>query len=124
MQALSKFCCQNKKCPDYGKRDANNLTVCGKFGKNGHIRLLYCRTCKKRFSERKGTPLFHMKLAEKKAISLLEHISESCGVRKTGRLVGVNRNTVMRYSRLAGEHAQMLHDELVAFSPKDHRGSV
>ena len=46
MQALSKFCCQNKKCPDYGKRDANNLTVCGKFGKNDHIRLLYCRTCK------------------------------------------------------------------------------
>jgi len=120
MQALSKFCCQNKKCPDYGKRDADNLTVCSKFGKNGHIRLLYCRTCKERFSERKDTPLFHMKLGEKKAISLLEHISESCGVRKTGRLVGVNRNTVMRYSRLAGEHAQMLHDELVAFSPKDH----
>lgn len=124
MQALSKFCCQNKKCPDYGKRDADNLTVCDRFGKNNHIRLLYCRTCKKRFSERKGTPLFRMKLPEKKTISLLEHISESCGVRKTGRLVGVNKNTVMRYSHLAGGHAQSLHDELVAFSPKDHRGSV
>jgi transposase-like protein len=124
MQALSKFCCQNKKCLDYGKRNANNLTVCGKFGKNGHIRLLYCRTCKKRFSERKGTPLFRMKLGEKKAISVLGHIAESCGVRKTARLVGVNRNTVMRYSRLAGQQAQRLHDELVAFSPKDHGGSV
>jgi transposase-like protein len=119
MQALSKFCCQNKKCPDYGKRGANNLTVCGKFGKNDHIRLLYCRTCKQRFSERKGTPLFRMKLGRKKAVSLLEHISESCGVRKTGRMIGVNKNTVMRYSRLAGEHAKMLHDELVAFSPED-----
>jgi len=119
MQALSKFCCQDKKCPDYGKRNANNLSVCGWFGKNNHIRLLYCRTCKSRFSERKGTPLFRMKIDEKKAISLFEHISESCGVRKTGRLVGVNKNTVMRYSRLAGEHAKALHDELVAFSPKD-----
>jgi len=119
MQALSKFCCQNKKCPDYGKRDANNLTVCGKFGKNDHIRLLYCRTCKQRFSERKGTPLFRMKLDQKKAVSLLDHISESCGVRKTGRMIGVNKNTVMRYSRLASEHAKMLHDELVAFSPED-----
>lgn len=119
MQALSKFCCQNKKCKDYGKRDANNLSVWGWFGKNNHIRLLYCRTCKKRFSERKGTVLFCMKLDEKKTISLLEHIAESCGVRKTGRLVGVNRNTVMRYSRLAGVHAKMLHDELVAFSPKN-----
>jgi LacI family transcriptional regulator len=119
MQALSKFCCQNKRCPDYGKRGANNLSVCGKFGKNDHIRLLYCRTCKKRFSERKGTPLFRMKLEKKKAISLFEHISEGCGVRKTERLVGVNRNTVMRYSRLAGEHAKALHDELVAFSPEN-----
>jgi LacI family transcriptional regulator len=119
MQALSKFCCQNKKCPDYGKRGANNLTVCGEFGKNNNIRLLYCRTCKSRFSERKGTPLFRMKLDRKKAVSLLDHISESCGVRKTGRLIGVNKNTVMRYSRLAGEHAKMLHDELVAFSPED-----
>jgi len=43
MQAPSKFCCQNKKCPDYGKRGAKNLTICGWFGKNNHIRLLYCR---------------------------------------------------------------------------------
>ena len=34
MKALSKFCCQNKKCPDYGKRGRNNLTVCGWYGKN------------------------------------------------------------------------------------------
>jgi transposase-like protein len=119
MKAFSKFRCQNKKCPDYGKRNANNLTVCGWFGKNNNIRLLYCRTCKERFSERKGTPLFRMKLGQEKAVSLLSHISEGCGVRKTERLVGVNRNTVMRYSRLAGEHAKLLHDELVAFSPKD-----
>ena len=119
MQALSKFCCQNKRCQDYGKRGANNLSVCGRFGKNNHIRLLYCRTCKKRFSERKGTPLFRMKIEENKAISLFEHISEGCGVRKTGRLVGVNRNTVMRYSRLAGGHAKALHDELAAFSPEN-----
>lgn len=60
-----------------------------------------------------------MKLEKEKAICLFEHISEGCGVRKTERLVGVNRNTVMRYSRLAGEHAKALHDELVAFSPEN-----
>jgi LacI family transcriptional regulator len=124
MKTLSRFCCQNKKCPDYGKRNTNNLSVWGRFGKNNHIRLLYCQTCKKRFSERKGTVLFRMKLDEKKAISLLEHIAEGCGVRKTERLVGVNRNTVMRYSRLAGENERMLNDEMVAFSHKNQRGSV
>jgi LacI family transcriptional regulator len=124
MQALSEFCCQNSKCPDYGKRGANNLTVCGRYGKNNHIRLLYCRTCKTRFSERKGTPLFGLRLSEEKMISLLEHICESCGVRKTSRLVGVHRDTVTRYILAAGEHAQALHEELVAFSPKHEGGPV
>jgi len=119
MNALSKFCCQNKKCPDHGKRGANNLTVCGWYGKNKHIRLLYCRTCKKRFSERKGTPLFGLRLPGEKMVCLLDHISEGCGVRKTGRLVRVHPDTVTRYILAAGKHAKALHDELVAFSPKD-----
>ena len=124
MDDLSRFCCQNKDCPDYGKRGTGSLTVCGRFGKNQRIRLLYCRTCKARFSERKGTPLFGARLDEKKIVSVLAHVSEGCGVRKTSRLVGVNKNTVMRYSRLAGEHAHDLHEELIAFSPGDPRGAV
>jgi len=124
MDDLSRFCFQNKGCPDHGKRGAGNLTVCGWFGKNQRIRLLYCRTCKARFSERKGTPLFQARLDEKKIISVLAHVDEGCGVRKTSRLVGVNKNTVIRYSRLAGEHAGALHDELVAFSPGDPRGAA
>jgi hypothetical protein len=55
---------------------------------------------------------------------VLEHIDEGCGVRETGRLVGVHRDTVMRYSRLAGNHAHEVHEELVAFSPEDPGGAV
>jgi LacI family transcriptional regulator len=55
MQALSSLSCQNKKCRDYGKRKANNLSVCGWHGINNHIRLLYCRTCRSRFSETENT---------------------------------------------------------------------
>ncbi len=117
MEDLSKFCCQNKNCPDYGKRNAKNLVVRDWFGKNRDIRLLYCRTCKQRFSERKGTVFFRTNLDVEKAISVMRHLSEGCGVRKTGRLAGVNKNTVMRFCRLAGEHGKALHDELVAFSP-------
>ena len=124
MEAPSKSCCQNKKCPNYGKHGAKNLTVCGRFGKNKHIRLLYCRTCKQGFSERKGMPLFGMKLDKEKTISVFKHISEGCGVRKTGRLVSVHPDTVTRYSRAVGDHAQAIHDELVAFSPRNKRGSV
>ena len=49
----------------------------------------------------------------------LEHLREGCGTRATSRLVQVDKNTVTRYVRLAGPHAQRLHHELVAFSPAD-----
>jgi LacI family transcriptional regulator len=124
MDDLSRFCCQNTLCDDYGKRAAGNLTVCGHFGKGLRLRLLYCRTCKARFSERKGTPLFQARLNEDKILEVASHVAEGCGVRKTGRLVGVTPNTVSRYSRLFGQHAKALHDELVAFSPAHPRGAV
>ncbi len=117
MDDLSRFCCHNSLCADYGTRGAGNLTVCMHYGKHKHLRLLYCRSCQARFSERKGTPLFQSRLPDNKCLSILEHIAEGCGVRKTSRLVGVNRSTVTRYAVLAGDHAQTLHDELVAFSP-------
>jgi hypothetical protein len=121
---LSHFCCQNEPCPDYGKRGIGNLTVCARYGKDKQRRMLYCRACKARFSERKGTPLFGSQLTEEKALSVWEHLAERNGVRATARLVKVNRNTVVRYSRLAGGHARQLHDEFVAFSPEHPAGPV
>ena len=82
--------------------------------------MLRCRTCHVRFSERKGTPLFDTRLPPDTVAAVLEHIAEGVGTRKTARLVGVHRDTVTHYVRLAGGHAQRLHDELVAFSPDDH----
>ena len=124
MDDLSRFCCQNSECPDYGKRGGENLSVCDRYGARKQWRMLRCRTCQARFSERKGTPLFGSDLPEEKVLAILEHIVEGCGVRETARLVGVHRDTVMRYSRLAGKHAREVHDELVAVSPRDSGGAV
>ena len=115
---LSRFCCLNEQCSAYGRRGAGDLTVCARYGKDGRRRMLYCRCCKARFSERKGTPLFGSQLTEEKALSIFEHLAERNGVRATARLVDLNRNTVVRYPRLAGGHARRLHDELAAFSPE------
>src|SRR3954468_10440743 len=118
MDDLSRFCCQNSRCPDFGRRNAGNLTVTGRLGKSGQFRLLYCRTCRDRFSERKGTPLYRAHLPEDQVTSILEHIHEGRGVLQTARLVKVHPDTVSRYSRTAGEHARAAHDELVACSPE------
>ena len=58
-------------------------------------------------------------MPDAKALDVLNHIREGCGTRATGRLVGVDKNTVTRYIAMAGAHAQPLHQELVAFSPHD-----
>ncbi|MGH3053686.1 MAG: helix-turn-helix domain-containing protein [Gaiellaceae bacterium] len=118
MHDLSVFCCQNTDCPDFGKRGQDNLTVCGYYGQHQR-RLLYCRSCKARFSERKGTPLFDTRLSQEQVVAVLHHLAEGCGVRQTARLTGVSKDTVIRYRLRAGEQAQQLHDELVAFSPSN-----
>jgi transposase-like protein len=124
MRPLDQLCCQNSRCPLYGQRGQGNLSVCGWIGKKKTIRQLYCRACKARFSERKGTPLYHAKLPSERIVAILDHIREGCGVRQTGRLVGVSKNTANRYIWLAGDHARQLHDELVAFSPSDPGGPI
>jgi LacI family transcriptional regulator len=124
MDDLAPFCCLNPACPDHGVRGRTNLVVHGRYGAQRQYRLLRCRTCNTRFSERKGTPLYRSHIPPEKAVSILEHLAEGCGVRQTERLVRVHRDTVMRYGRMAGDHAHELHDELVAFSPTDPRGPV
>ena len=119
---LSRYCCQDPRCPDYGKRGQGNLTVCGHYGKTRPIRLLSCRTCQARFSERKGTPLFGGCLPEDKARDVIGHRADRTGVRATARRPGATPDTVARYARERGEPARPTHDELVASSPSDPRG--
>jgi transposase-like protein len=124
MDDLSPFCCQNPDCPDYGLRGRDNLRVCFRYGPAKQRRLLACRTCQQRFSERKGTALFATRLPHPQARAVLQHLAEGGGVRQTARLTGVAKDTVVRYALKAGVHAQQLHDELVAFSPGDPGGAV
>ena len=124
MDDLARYCCLNSECRDHGKRGAGNLTVTSRYGPEKARRMLRCRTCQARFSERKGTLLFDSRLPPEKLGSVLEHIAEGCGVRQTGRLCRVNRGTVGRLSRMAGEHARALHDELVRLSPPNPRDPV
>ena len=123
MDDLQKFCCPNKECSAFGIRDGENIRVKDTYGRND-TRLLQCKVCKQRFSEHRGTIFFDSRLPKDKVVSIVEHVVEGNGMRKTGRLLNVDADTVIRYTRLAGKHAEALHDELVAFSPKHRRDTV
>lgn len=122
MDDLSRFCCHNPDCPDYGLRGRDNLRVGFRYGPRKQRRMLVCRTCQGRFSERKGTALFAARLPEDQALAVFQHLQDGCGVRQTARLTGVDKDTVVRYALRAGDHAHQAHDELVAFSPSDPGG--
>ena len=116
--------CHNIDCPDHGKRGHGNVYFRGWSGRDKQIRMVYCRTCKRSYSERKGTALERSQLPTDKVVSVLDHLREGCGVRATSRLTGVSRDTISRYIALAGNQSKNLHDELVAFSPSDQGGPV
>ena len=109
MENLSAFCCQPPECPDYGKRGLVNLSVTAYYGSESKRRMLRCRICGARFSERKGTPLFDIRLPEEKVAAILSRLNEGCGVRKTSLLLGLSKDTVTRYALLAGKHACSSH---------------
>jgi hypothetical protein len=114
---IEHFFCHNSDCSDHGKRGHGNVYFRGWSGRDKQIRMVYCRTCKKSYSQRKGTALERSQLPTDKVVSVLDHLREGCGVRATSRLTGVSRDTISRYIALAGDQSKNLHDELVAFSP-------
>lgn len=96
MDDLSRFRRLNSGRPDRGVRGGTNPSVRGRRGKAAPFRLLRRGSCGRRFSERKGTPLFRSRPPPEKANAVLERVAEGRGVRQTGRLAGARRDTVAR----------------------------
>ena len=113
MKPLSEFCCINTECSEHGKRGGENMRIHQTYGKSDTIRLLECKVCGHKFSERAHTALSGSRLPRDKIISILHHLAEGCGQRRVCRLVGVSRDAVRRLLGIAGRHAKALHDELV-----------
>jgi transposase-like protein len=119
MDDLERFCCQNPQCSLFGQRNAGNLSIHDRFGKDRQFRLFSGNACQHTFSENKGTVFFRTKLPHHQVVAVLQHLQEGCGIRQTARWVGVPRDTVVRLARWAGAQAQAAPDERVAFSPCD-----
>jgi InsA C-terminal domain len=109
----SHLACPNPDCSDYARRGAANLRLHGWSGTGHRIRCLHCATCGTDFSERANTPLFGLTSSQDTLAAIAEHLADGCGVRATARLCKVGRNTVLRFIRRFGRHAELFHDEKV-----------
>ena len=104
--------CVNLKCEYFGVKGQENVMVRRRYGID-QIRFVRCRQCREEFSERRGTPLFDLRLSLGKIISVVSHLAEGIGVRKTSRLTKVSKDTVGRINKRVGKHAKKVHDILV-----------
>ena len=112
-EGYSHLACPNTDCPDYGRRGAANLRLHGWSGRSKRIRCLRCANCGTDFSERANTPLFGLRTDEGVLVAIASHLAEGLGSRATARLTGVSLNTVLRFTKLFGKHAELFHDEMV-----------
>jgi transposase-like protein len=109
-EEYSHLACPNPDCPGYGQRGTGNLRLHGWSGRGQHIRCLRCATCGTDFSERANTPLFGLRTSEDTLAAIARHLADGTGVRATGRLCGVSLNTVLRFTKRFGHHAELFHD--------------
>lgn len=105
LEELNKFFCPNENCPDHGKVGNGNIRLKERYGKN-NIALLRCTTCKKCFSENRGTPFFGLHTPKEKVLLALAVFAEKGSIRGTGRAIGADKDTVQAWLRKAGEHCE------------------
>jgi hypothetical protein len=105
--------CPNPDCKAYGQRGCGNLRLHGWSGRGHRIRCLHCATCGTDFSERANTPLFGLRTSEDTLACIARHLADGTGVRATGRLCGVSLNTVLRFTKRFGHHAELFHQSQV-----------
>lgn len=111
MEELNKFFCLNENCSDYRKVGNGNIRLKERYGKN-ETALLVCKTCKKCFSETRGTPFFRLHTPKEKVLQALAMLVEKGSIRGTARAMGIDKDTVCAWLKKAGEHCEEVTEYL------------
>ena len=111
----SKFFCWNEDCEAYQKRGQGNITPAYYDGKDNDILILQCSICKKKFSENKGTMFFRKKTKKDTIVKALKSTSEGTGIRATGRIFDINKNTILSWVNEGGKHSEELEKNFSEF---------
>ncbi len=87
----STLFCPYEDCIDHKNKANGNIIFIRRYGKGETQNLFKCTSCKRTFSERRGTPLFECHLPDEKVYQILKCLSEGNGIRATSRIVGVSK---------------------------------
>ena len=109
------YFCPNPSCPDYGKLQSDQQRNIKKAGKTKGGRQRYqCKTCKKTFTETKGTIFYRRRTPEEEIIETLALIAEGVRISSLARTKGHKEDTILAWLRAAAQHAEQIEEILMA----------
>jgi len=89
------FFCPNELCNDYGRKGLGNIVVFNRYGRDGR-RLLRCKTCNFKFSERRNSFFFGLHTKESKIQEVIQYLLDGKSFRQAAATAGIDKDTVLR----------------------------
>lgn len=103
--------CKNKECEMY--KEEGSIVVMKESKRKRPAPIYECLACHKRFSARRGTPLFGLRKDDEKIIKALHMLVEKGSIRGTARVIGVTKDTMCSWLKLAAKQADLVNDYFV-----------
>lgn len=91
------------KCKQHNIKDA--VYINKQYGE-GNISYMKCPICDHIFSSKQGTALYRSHIADKEYCQIITALAEGTGIRATGRIFGINKDTVLRLLKDSAEHCR------------------
>lgn len=111
--SIEGFFCLNRLCSDYGKRGLGNIVLRNHYGR-GQVKLLKCKTCNLRFSERRFRFSFGLHTEETKIGEVIRYLMEGKSFREAAETAGIDKDTVNRIWKKFVQYCEESLDTLVA----------
>lgn len=110
--SIEGFFCLNRFCSDYGKKGLGNIVLRNHYGK-GQVKLLKCKTCNHRFSERRFRFSFGLHTEESKIGEVIRYLMEGKSFREAAETAGIDKDTVNRIWKKFVQYCEESLDTLV-----------
>ncbi len=92
---IDDFFCPNKYCDYHGKKGLGNIIVHYTYGRDQR-KLLRCKTCNSKFSERRETLFYRMHTKETKIKEVINYLLGGMSYREAATAASVDKDTVQR----------------------------
>jgi hypothetical protein len=92
---LEDFFCPNETCSDHKKRGLGNIVIYDRYGRDQR-KLLKCKTCNYKFSERRTTLFFGLHTKEPKIREVIFNLLMGMSFRQAANASDIDKDTVQR----------------------------